>query len=131
MPYPNLLHPVDVVLERVDEANTVWDTDGSEPVQQMARVDPITLKGQAKYGASKEAGLEAGGATENERGYVLFRQKDLNTASVTLKINDRITQIGAISHDSYITRLEPCGHYPAYGNTLVKAYFADRQPAKH
>lgn len=131
MPYPNLIHPVDVILEQVDAGSTVWDVDGSEPVQQMSRVSPITLKGQAKYGASKEAGNEAGGPTEEERGYVLFRQKDLNAVSVVLKINDRITQIGTVTHDSYITRLEPCGHYPAHGNTLVKAYFADRQPAKH
>lgn len=131
MPYPNLLHPVDVVLEQADLSNTVMDVDGMEPVQQVSRVDPITLKGQVKYGVSKETGLEAGGATENERGYVLFRQKDLNEAFVVLQINDRITQIGVVLHDSYITRLEPCGHYPAYGNTLVKAYFADRQPAKH
>lgn len=131
MPYPRLIHPVNVVLEQANYPDTTYDVDAMEPVQQVARATPVTLKCQAKYGASKETGLEVGGAVEGERGYVLFRQKDLDSASVTLKINDRITQIGTISHDSYITRLEPCGHYPAYGHTLVKAYFADRQPAKH
>lgn len=130
--YPRLLHPVDVRIEQIDTASTVYDEDAREPIQQAARATVVTVKGQAKYGTAQEAEYEAGGLRQGERGYVLFREKDLSAASLTLNINDRFTKIGRVDHDVYISRLEPLGHYGRHGgNTLVKAYFADRQPSKH
>lgn len=131
-PYPRLLHPVTVLLEQISPSDTVYDPDTREPIQQAARAASVSLRGQVKYGVSKEMRVEPAGIQENERGYVLFRQKDLTAASVSLAINDRISKIGRVNHDAYITRLEPTGHYGDLGgNTLVKAYFADRQPSKH
>lgn len=130
--YPRLLHPVDVQIEQINTGTTRYDEDAREPIQQAARNTTVTIKGQAKYGSSKNADYESGGLRENERGYILFREKDLSAASVTLAINDRIKKVGRVNHDSYITRLEPTGHYGQFGgNTLVKAYFEDRQPSKH
>lgn len=130
--YPNLIHPVPVTIEQISYSDTIYDEDTREPIQQASRTAPVTLPGQAKYGSSKEASYQEGGLRENERGYVLFRQIDLTNLSITLKINDRITRIGVVDHDAYISRVEPMGHYPNYsGNTLVKVYFADRQPSKH
>jgi len=129
--YPRLLHPVTVLIEQISTTTTAYDPDTREPIQQAARAASISLKCQVKYGASKETSYESGGIREGERGYALFRQRDLDNASVTLAPNDRITKIGRVEHDVYITRLEPLGHYPGYANTLVKAYFADRQPSKH
>lgn len=129
--YPRLLHPVPVKVEQIDKATTVYDADAREPIQQAARKTEFTIPGQVKYGSSKEMIYGTGGVKESERGYVLFRQRDLNSRSVTLAVNDRITQVGTVPHDVYIARLEPLGHYPDFNNTLVKAYFADRQPSKH
>ena len=126
--YPNLIHPVSVQLEQIDFSNTFYDEEAREPIRQPARSAVIVLQGQVKYGSSKELTYNAGGPREEERGYVLFRQLDLNAESIVLHPNDRIKKIGNVDHDAYITRLEPTGHYPEYGNTLVKAYFADRQP---
>lgn len=128
--YPDLLHPVTIELEQIDRAATRYDDDAREPIQQAARATVVELPGQVKYGSSKDESYHAGGRREGERGYVLFRQRDLDSASVTLAVDDRIKKVGNVDHDSYITRLEPTGHYPAYGNTLVKAHFADRQPSK-
>lgn len=130
MRYPRLIHPVDVVIEQIDDADTAWDEDAREPVFQAARSAAVTLKGQASYGSSKDLSFEQAGRRENESGYVLFRTRDLEAASVTLRPNDRITKIGDVDHDAYITRLEPKGHYPGYNSTLVKAHFADRAPSK-
>jgi hypothetical protein len=130
--YPRLLHPVPVIVEQVSIPETAYDLDAREPVQQAARLASVTIPGQAKYGSSKELSYESSGPQAGERGYVLFRQRDLDSRGIVLAVNDRITKVGRTDHDSYITRLEPTGHYAEFGgNTLVKAYFADRQPSKH
>ena len=128
--YPRLLHPVPVLLEQIDTSTTLYDEDAREPIQQAAHKTVVELSGQVKYGSSKEQSYELGGIRENERGYVLFRTVDLEAKSVTLQLNDRITKIGNVTHDSYIVRLEPAMHYPAHGNTGLKAYFSDRAPSK-
>jgi hypothetical protein len=128
--YPRLLHPVPVELEQLNIPATVYDLDGREPVQQAARKTVVTLPCQVKYGVAGALGMQSTGITAGENGYVLFRQRDLNFATVTLQIGDRLKSTGNTSLDVYITRLEPLGHYPEWNNTLVKAYFADRQPSK-
>lgn len=130
-PYPRLIHPVRVTIEQTNPTSTVWDNDAREAVQQVARKAAVTLQGQASYGSSKDMSPGATGIREGEDGYVLFRQSDLAARSISLQVNDRITQIGGTLHDAYITRLQPMGHYPEFGSTIVRAYFSDRQPAKH
>lgn len=131
MPTPNLIHPVVVEIAQSDTSSTLYDDEAREPIGQVARSTAVELPGQVSYGSSRELSYELGGRRENERGYVLFRQVDLDAKSVTLQPNDRITKIGQVEHDSYITRLEPKGHYPDQaGATLVRAYFADRAPSK-
>lgn len=129
--YPRLLHPVPVVLEQIDMAATVYDSDSREPVQQAARKTSVTLPGQMKYGESKSAGMSSTGLEAGENGYALFRIRDLHFANITLQIGDRIRSAGDTVHDAYITRLQPIGHLPRWNSTLIKAFFADRQPAKN
>lgn len=130
--YPRLLHPVLVQIEQADRSSTIYDDDAREPVGQVAVSTVVTINGQVKYGSSKQLGYQSSaGVQENEKGYVLFRQRDLDADSIVLKPSDRITMIGTVIHDVYITRLMPTGHYGAFGgNTLVKAFFEDRQPSK-
>lgn len=130
-PYPRLLHPVSVEIEQIDRGATNYDEDAREPIQQAARKAVVTLPGQASYGSSSSLGHGSGGPQEGEGGYVLFRARDLEANSVTLQPDDRIIKVGNVDHDVYITRLQPAGHYPPYGHTLVKAFFSDRQPVKH
>lgn len=128
---PNLIHPVDVHIEQLDKASTVYDDDFREPVQQAAHAVVKYLKGQVSWGESKQLGTTAAGVEENAAGYVLFRYIDLEKAGVTLKLNDKIVKLGKIATDLYITKIAPCGHYQDQGGaTLVKAYFMDRQPSR-
>lgn len=130
-PSPRLLHPVPIVIEQIDYASSLYDQDAREPIQQAARKIEVTLPGQASYGSSRELSYSQGGRREDERGYVLFRQRDLDARSITLQTNDRIKKIGQSVQDGYITRIEPKGHYPGQaGATLVRAWFSDRAPAK-
>lgn len=131
MPIPNLLHPVPVKIQQIDKANTFYDEDAREPVQHAARKATVTLPGQAKWGAQFDMSPGKGGISEDAAGYVLFRRVDLGAAGISLQVNDRISQIGDVDTDVYIMKLEWTGHYlSAGGPTLVKAYFADRQPAR-
>jgi hypothetical protein len=131
MPQPNLLHPVPVVLEQLSEADTYYDEDAREPIQDGARPVQVTVQGQVDWRAQKDLALLRGGNLENASGYVLFRVVDLAALGITLEPEDRFAQIGGIDTDVYIHRLEWVGHYPdAGGPTMVKAYFWDRAPAR-
>ena len=131
MTLPNLLHPVPIVIEQLDQTNTVYDEDYREPVMQASHATSKTLPGQVKWGLDDELAMSVGGPSEKADGYVLFRYVDLNAQSVTLKQNDRFTKIGNVETDVYIVSLKPIGHYPdAGGATMVKAFFSDRQPSR-
>lgn len=129
-PYPNLIHPVPIQVQQIDKPSTFWDSNAREPVQQAARKTTITLYGQVDYQSSRDRKYTTYGYQDDEVGYVLFRQLDLDSSNITIQIGDRITKIGYIEHDAYITRLQPTGHYPEFGNTLLKCYFSDKQPTK-
>lgn len=123
---PNLLHPVDVVVEQIDRGATVYDDDAREPIQAASRKVQVTLPGQPKWGASNRLEATAGGPVDNAQGYVLFRSIDLEAAGVALGNNDRLLFQG---REVYIVRLQPMGHYNGQAK-LVRAWFADREPAK-
>lgn len=136
MPFPRLLHPVPVELESLDRAATIVDDDYGEPVQQAVRSPRHVLSGQVSWGkGDQQFRLGPLGAEEHADGYVLFLLKDLRAANLELKQGDRIVAIGAgvarIELDVYVVKLKPEGHYAwAGGPTMMKAFFADRFPAK-
>lgn len=131
MTQPRLLHPVQISIEKIDRATTVYDPDAREPIFQASRKTVVVVPGQVNWGTQK--GLEPSkvGPREGASGYVLFRHVDLTAAGIALEDNDRFARLGNVDCDLYVDRLEHEGHYPSAGGpTLVKAYFSDRQPAK-
>lgn len=131
MPIPRLLHAVDIIVERIDRASTLYDDDAREPISQAERKTSITIPGQVKWASQYSLEMTKAGARENSSGYVLFRKVDLDTAGVTLQDNDRIAKMGHVECDLYVDRMEWCGHYADQGGpALLKAFFSDRQPAK-
>lgn len=131
MPIPRLIHPVNVRIAQISKAATVYDNDAREPVQQARRAAIKAVQGQVLWGTAKGLEVVRGGAGESADGYVLFRLVDLRAKSITLQQNDRIVQMGTVETDVYIIKLRYEGHYPDQsGPTLVKAFFADRQPSK-
>lgn len=129
MVQPRLIHPVPIIIQRLDKSNTFYDDDYREPVQQSARYTNITIQGQPRWGGKDVATFTRGGLVEQSTGYVLFRYLDLEAASITINVNDRFIKIGLQEVDVYVVRLIPQGHYNGRAK-LVKAYFADRQPAR-
>ncbi len=131
MPLPNLLHRVNCTIEQIDRTGTLNDDDAREPVQHAERSAAVTVQGQPKWVSEETLGTSRGGARSDSAGYVLFRYVDLNAAGVDLDINDRITIQGHIAAEVYVTKVQPIGHYADQnGASLVKAWFADRKPAK-
>jgi hypothetical protein len=130
-PLPNLIHPIDVKIQQINIAATIYDEETREPIQKAARSATTTVKGQILWGKSENLKASAGGSEEQADGYVLFRYKDLIAKSIVLQLNDRFIKMGHVDTDVYITSIQPLGHYPDQnGPALVKAYFQDRQPSK-
>ena len=127
---PNLIHPVDVTIEQIDQGGTFYDDDAREPIQVVGRSAQIVVKGQIKWGSQFDTEYQKTGVVEGAKGYVLFRKVDLDAATITLQLNDRILKMGHVETDVYVKKLEWMGHYPDQdGPALVRAYFEDRQPA--
>lgn len=139
-PQPRILHPVPVTIEQVDVSDqatggdTFHDDDFREPVQQVDHDPAFIVDGQPKWGSEDELGTTKGGVASGASGYVLFRFIDLEnhpSGPKTLKQNDRFTKIGKIDTDVYIVSLRPVAHWNDIGGaTLVKAFFADREPSR-
>lgn len=127
---PNLIHPIDITIEQWSEAETIYDDDFREPIQQAARVEAKIVKGQPNWDLDESTASKAG-AEQEASGYVLFRYIDLESKSITLKRQDRIAKMGHLETDVYITALKPVGHYQDQnGASMVKAYFTDRAPSR-
>ena len=128
---PRLLHPAPIVIQQLSTANTIYDDDAREPIQQAAHASNVTVVGQAQWGLADELAMSGAGPQENASGYVLFRYFDLEAKSVVLRQNDRFIKIGKQDTDVYIVSLKPTGHYPSAGGaTMVKAFFLDRMPSR-
>ena len=131
MALPNLIHPIDVKIQQLSTAETIYDEETREPIQKAARKATTTVKGQIQWGKSEDAQVAAGGVQMEADGYVLFRYADLKAKNITLELNDRFIKMGHVDTDVYIVGLQPVGHYPDQnGPSLLKAYFQDRQPSK-
>jgi hypothetical protein len=131
MPNPRLIHPCSIHIRQILKSSTFFDEDAREPVQHAQRSAIVVLPGQVKWEAQKNLIPDKAGVVEGAAGYVLFRVKYMNAASVTLNLNDRFTKMGHVETDVYVVKLEWTAHYPKHkGPTMLKAWFADRQPAK-
>ena len=131
--YPNLVHPVNIEIQQISKAETYYDPDTREPIQQAVRSATIVLPGQPRIRSGDELKMSSrGGDRPESEGYVLFRKRDLDAKGVTLQINDRITKIGHLEQQLYIDRLEWIGQLQDYnGPTLLKAWYVDRRPSKY
>lgn len=135
MVLPRLLHPVTVVLEKVSRSTTIQDPDYEEPVQLVDRTAQYTLSAQVKWGIDKKMDTDSSGLYERSDGYLLLSMAELRAEGLSdIEEGDRFIRIGtglnARNVDLYVTGIRPIAHYPDQsGAALVKAFFADKQPA--
>lgn len=131
---PRLLHPFPTQIQTAEPATVSQDEGYREPVQTIGRSETFTIAAQWKWFSDRELALNRSGAEESSDGYVLLRYTDLRALGKEVKRGDRIIGYGtgaaAVKTDLYVVKLRHEGHYPDQGGpALVKAFFADRQPA--
>jgi hypothetical protein len=132
MVLPNLIHPVTIIIEKLNTAGTIYDEDTREPIKQAAHAVPVPVRGQVSWDIKDEVVIGEGGTRLEANGYILFRYVDLNSAGITLSRQDRIKKIGWMDVDVYVVSLKPMGHYgDRNGASMVKAFFTDRAPSRN
>lgn len=136
MVMPNLIHPIDVTIKRLNKTELVMDDDAREPMHgaRTTAADLVTFKAQIAWGDRARVQMEMGGVEEKSDGYITCRWIDIKALTGGVpKRGDQVVQLGsgvaAIPVNLFITKMEPMGHWPDQGgSTLVRFHFQDRQP---
>lgn len=122
---PRLIHPVDVVIERLDQAATTWDPDFREPVANttVKYKEPETIKGQVNFRGFEQRDMTPGGETPVTSGHIVYRTDQ----TISLQKGDRIVSSGGtpLLH-VYVTSVKPAGTYGGKHH-LEKAEFQERR----
>ncbi len=134
----SLIEPIEVTIEPIDKTNTQFSggVNGKrEPMNHIARSTAVILNAQVAFGKtmSDEQITQfktALGPDETIRGYMIFLFKDLKDKGITLKRGDKVTKMGQLDVDLYLSHgtNDPAAHLSAIGFTLVKVFFNDRNP---
>jgi hypothetical protein len=136
---PNLIHPVDVEVEKLSRSTTIVDDDFREPIQQGDRSLRVTVPGQPKWLFDDKNIPSKLGSDSEADGYVLFRTQDLRAADggagITIDQGDRFISLGTAPNkrdiDVYVIQVQPAGHYDDQGGpSLIRAFFKDRHPSR-
>lgn len=125
-PNPRLLHPVPVIIEVRDLSQTIFDDDAREPVRQVERSTAVTVNAQILWDFRNDPKPLEGGLEYLESGYILVKLTEIRALGLDFKFGDRITKIGDLDTELYITRSRPMAHYPPNGAALMRYYFGDR-----
>lgn len=134
---PNLIHPIDVTIERLTRSEMVMDLQAREPYHgaRSSTTQTFVLPAQIKWSAKDDDQPQEGGVREVSNGYILCRILDMETVmgvGERLKRGDRIVTIGNISDlDLYVVREEPIAHLQqTTGASMIKYHFEDRHPVR-
>lgn len=132
---PNLIHPIQVVVHRLNRSTLVMDADAREPMHgaRDTTADAVKILAQISWGERGRPQNEPAGVEEKSNGYILCRWSDLRKAGGAFKRGDKIVSIGAglnsLAVELYILGNKPMAHWPDQGGTtLVRFHFADRKP---
>lgn len=146
-----LIQPVPVVVQRINQAVTKFDSVAREPVRQLWRAGEapgtgtaVTLSCQVNWNSGKFAKptFEKGGPELHYDGYVLTRFADLladgiatdngdGTVELGIARGDRIVQIGRLRTNLYVSYFRIAGHWTdQLGGALLEIDFVDRAPSE-
>jgi hypothetical protein len=130
MPNPNLIHPIEITIQKINKSKTNYDTAHRAPIQQSTRKENIVIFGQVKWDETRMS-VDIAGISIEVAGYVLFKRSDLIEKNTKIEFNDRFIKFGNQETSMYVVGLKYSGHYPDQnGSSLIKAFFSDRVPAK-
>ena len=137
MTLPNLIHPIQITVERLLRSELLMDEDAREPVigARTTTAQTFTMPAQIKWSNKDDPDPMEAGPRERDSGYVLLRLHDMDAimgVGQRLTRGDRIITMGVTTGlDLYITGQEPIGHWPdQLGQTMIKYKFSDRHPVR-
>lgn len=129
MVMPRLLHPVAVVIEKSDKANSFYDADRREPIRSVKRI-VVNIQAQVRYRRLGEPDPKPEGLTEDVDGWLTVTQYDLDGLAYLPAMDDKIVTIGAETTELYILQPERQAYYSDQGgNTLRRLYFRHKRPS--
>lgn len=114
---PSLIHPVDVVIERLDLVTTVFDPTYREVVAAGVPnyLAPVTVKAQIKYKPMERAEPASGGVDVKADGYIMMLRTDVeDILGGPLKFGDKLTSVDGEDFSGnplYIVELKRTGTY--------------------
>lgn len=141
MPYPKLLHPLNIEIQPLDVGNTIYDQVAREEIQIVGRQNSIIIPAQMEFRDSANDAIgdskyTPAGLTPTEKGYalILTRTRSIIAPTWEPRIGDRIARLGVgseteISLNVYVSRTKQSMHYPRYGYCGLKLFFSDRKPS--
>ena len=129
MAIPNLIFPVDVIVEPIDRSSTLYDEDTREPIYQVKRGTQVILEAQVQWTEYNRGSPGRGGVEHKSSGYLVFRQADLESLGYDPQRGDKIVEIPGFTGAFYMHSFEPAGHRRGR-NQLLLAFFSDRQPTR-
>ena len=135
MSKPNLIKPIDVVIERIDKVETTYSTGVSGrryPQNYIARKTEINLPAQVVFGDNEQiANYTQLGTDEKVKGYMVLRYEDVNNKGIELQRGDKVIKLGQLNVELFLlhSKGDPAAHYPSLGGfTLFRMFFSDREP---
>lgn len=131
MPRPRLLHPVEVVIEPIDVAATVYRPNAREPIKTVARKTTVSVSAQVQWNKNRAPDAIRAGIAETASGYFIFLKSDLSDASYVPRHGDRVITIADTPQpiSLYLKDQEPCGHYDGE-YWMLRVDFVDKAPAR-
>lgn len=135
MPIPNLIHPIAVVVEKINRTAQAVDPDTRAPLigASGGASDRVTFKAQVYFYKRNVPTMKEAGMAIDTKGTITARIADLRRAGITLARGDKVVQLGggvnAISCVYWLTSDKPMASYDdVNGFTLIKWEFSDRCP---
>lgn len=127
---PRLIHPVWIIVQKVDKDNTEYRANAREAIKTVERGPEVRVRAQVQWARRKDPNAARTGIVHGASGYVLFDMRDLETLDYTPGDGDRITTIGALTGLSlYMTAQTPAGHYDGR-HWLLRVDFTDKAPGR-
>ena len=125
MPTPNLLNPVNVIVEKADKSGVGQDHLRREPVNRIVRTVRFTIEAQVSWYDQVDMVPGAAGTVDNDSGYIMVRTMDREKLGETIARGDRIIKIGKRTVALFVTDFSLHSHYN--GDFQLEQYdFADR-----
>lgn len=132
---PNLIEPVDLVVESINKVQTPYSTGVSgkrEIINHVVR-EQFTIPAQVVF-SNLDQDLQNTqlGPSEKAKGYVILKRNDLSAQGKSINRGDRIVKIHGEPLKQILYFIHSVGdlssHFSSAGFVFVRIFFSDREP---